>query len=48
MVILSKNPYTVSYIMDLKVEQLILNGKPYESCKENLITFILRGTILQE
>ena len=45
MVILSENPYSIAkeQIKDLKVEQLILSGKPYESCKENVLKAMLRG-----
>lgn len=45
MVILSDNPYTVpkENIKNLKVERLLLAGKPYVSSKENVFKAILRG-----
>ncbi len=45
MVILSKNPYTIDQkdFCQIKVEKLILNGKDYISCKENIFKSILRG-----
>lgn len=45
MVILSDNPYTVpkENIGNIKVEQLYLAGKPYESCQENVIKAAFRG-----
>lgn len=45
MVILSENPYTVdkSELKNLKVEQLILDGHNYHSCKENVAGTVLRG-----
>ena len=45
MVILSGNPYEVgeSRLKDLKVEELILSGKKYKSCKEPVVGAILRG-----
>lgn len=45
MVILSADPYTIdrSEIKNLKTEQLILNGKPYESCVEGMAKAVLRG-----
>lgn len=45
MVILSGNPYTVpkTQLKNLKVETLLLGGKPYESCKESVPKTILRG-----
>ncbi|MBR1757317.1 MAG: amidohydrolase family protein [Lachnospiraceae bacterium] len=47
MVILSKNPYEVNTkeIGSLKVEKLILSGREYESCKENVIKAVIRGLI---
>lgn len=45
MVVLSANPYTVpkQALKELTVEQLYLAGKPYESCKESVLTAALRG-----
>lgn len=45
MVILSENPYTVdkNELKNLKVEQLILGGHKYHSCKENVVGTVLRG-----
>ncbi len=45
MVILSANPYEIpaSEIKDLKVEQLILEGKPYESAREGVLKAVFRG-----
>lgn len=45
MVILSGNPYEVekSDLKNLKAEQLILSGRKYHSCKENVAGTVLRG-----
>lgn len=45
MVILSADPYTVpsDCLKELRVEQLILGGKPYTSCRENVAAAALRG-----
>lgn len=45
MVILSANPYEIpaEEIKGLKVEQLILGGKPYESAKEGVLKAVFRG-----
>lgn len=45
MVILSANPYTVpaEEIKHLKVEQLILSGKPYASARESVLKAVCRG-----
>ncbi len=45
MVILSDNPYTVpaEAIKDIKVEELILNGRRYESARTSLLDSIWRG-----
>ena len=45
MVILSKNLYDIptGQIKDLKVEELILQGKSYESCQEGLIKAVCTG-----
>lgn len=45
MVVLSENPYTVpkDTLKTIKVEQLYLAGKPYESCRENIVKAALRG-----
>lgn len=42
MVVLSANPYEIAKedIKNLKVEQLILSGKKYSSCKENLVAAV--------
>ena len=49
MVILSDNPYTVdsSKIADIKVEELILSGKPYESAVTSLGKCIYNGVFSQ-
>ena len=45
MVILSDNPYTVDSdkLADIKVEELILSGKPYESAVTSLGRCICNG-----
>ena len=45
MVILSANPYEIpsEEIKDLKVEQLLLQGKPYQSAQEGVLGSVLRG-----
>lgn len=45
MVILSANPYEVlaSELKNLRVEALLLGGKKYESCQENVVKAALRG-----
>lgn len=45
MVILSADPYVITKeeIGALKVEQLLLAGRPYESCRENVLKAALRG-----
>lgn len=45
MVILSENPYAVPKQMlgQLRVEQLYLSGRPYESCTEPVLKAALRG-----
>lgn len=45
MVILSENPYDMAKerIGELKVEQLLLGGKAYRSCRENVLKGVLRG-----
>lgn len=45
MVVLSANPYEVekTALKNLKVEQLYLMGRPYKSCKENIVKSICRG-----
>ena len=45
MVILSANPYAipVEQIKNLKVEQLLLAGKPYRSAKESVMKAVCRG-----
>ena len=45
MVVLSANLYTVpkEQLKEIRVEQLYLAGKPYESCKENILKAALRG-----
>ena len=45
MVVLSANPYAVpkQTLSQLRVEQLYLSGKPYESCRENVLKAALRG-----
>ena len=49
MVILSADPYTIpsDQIGALRVEQLILSGKPYTSCRESVPRMILRGSTAQ-
>ena len=45
MVVLSENPYTVpsESIKDIKVEGLILGGRPYESARTSLFNCIWKG-----
>ena len=45
MVILSANPYEIpaSELKNLRVETLLLAGKPYESCRESVVKAALRG-----
>ena len=45
MVVLSANPYTMPKqdLGQLRVEGLYLSGKPYESCRENVMKATLRG-----
>ena len=45
MAILSANPYTVpkSSLKDIRVEQTILAGKPYERQKESIAAHGLKG-----
>ena len=45
MVVLSENPYEVEkeYIREIKVERTMLMGKPYRSCKENILKQMIRG-----
>ena len=45
MVILLENPYSVmkETLSQIKVEQLYLAGKPYESCRESILKAALRG-----
>ena len=45
MAILSGDPYTVpkEELKNLKVTELLLGGKPYESCKESVLKTIRRG-----
>ena len=47
MVVLSQNPYAVdpSDISSIRVEQLLLGGKPYESCKESVLKTVRRGLV---
>ncbi len=47
MVLLSVNPYTVpkDKIKEIKVEQLYLSGKPYQSSKGSILKSVLRGLI---
>ena len=45
MALLSADPYTVpkKALASIRVEGLILGGKPYESCRENVLRTIRRG-----
>ena len=45
MVILSANPYAIpaSEFKNLRVEQLLLAGKPYQSAKEPLLKAVLHS-----
>ena len=45
MVVLSDDLYSVDKkdIKNIKVEGLILSGKKYESCRENVIKAVIRG-----
>ena len=47
MVILSANPYEIpaSEIKDLKVEQLLLAGKPYRSARESVLKAVCRAAV---
>lgn len=47
MVVLSDNPYAISKedIKNLKVEKLLLGGKPYKSCAERLVKMAVRGLV---
>ena len=47
MVILNRNPYTmpVEELNQLKVEQLILQGKPYQNQKQNILLAVLKGIL---
>ena len=47
MVILSDNPYQmdVTKLQDLQVEQLLLQGKPYQRVEENPVVQVLRGML---
>ena len=47
MVILSANPYTtdVTKLNTLKVEQLLLNGKPYQKVNLNPVGQIIKGIL---
>ena len=47
MVILSANPYAIppQDITSLRVEQLLLGGKPYQSCRESVPRMIARGMV---
>lgn len=49
MVVLSANPYAVDALelKNMKVEQLYLAGKPYESCRENVTKAAMRGLTSQ-
>ena len=45
MVVLSADPYTTPQeeLKNLQVQQLYLAGRPYESCKEQILKAVLRG-----
>lgn len=45
MVVLSANPYAIpaEKLGELRVEQLYLGGRPYESCRENMVAAVCRG-----
>lgn len=47
MVILSADPYTTPAreLKELRVEQLYLSGKPYESCRKPLVKAVLSGLL---
>lgn len=47
MVVLSQNPYTMKApeLGDLRVEQLFLQGKPYEAQKQSFVAAVLRGMV---
>ena len=47
MVILSANPYEIpaEEIINLKVEQLILGGKPYKSAREGVLKAVFQGLV---
>lgn len=48
MVILSENPYEIEKekIGEIKVERTILKGRPYRSCKENILRQMIKGISL--
>lgn len=50
MVILSENPYEVEKtdLKNIKVEQLLLQGLPYRSCRENIFKAALRGLLSRD
>ena len=43
MVILSANPYETEELKSIKIEQLLLQGKPYQSAQEGVFGAVLRG-----
>ena len=45
MAVLSDDLYTIDKkdIKNVRVEQLILSGRPYESCRENVAKAVIRG-----
>ena len=45
MVVLSADPYSTprEELKNLRVQQLYLAGRPYESCKEQILKAALRG-----
>ena len=47
MVILSRDPYTVptQELESIQVEQLLLKGKPYKSCRGSVLKTVLSGLI---
>ena len=48
MVILSENPYEIEKekIGEIIVERTILKGRPYRSCKENILRQMIKGISL--
>ena len=50
MVVLNQNPYAMpkEELSKLKVEQLYLQGKPYQKQKQNIILAVLKGMLARK